>query len=294
MRSLFDNKRLVVIFSILTLGVLVLLSRGLRDIPFREGQSFARSGSSPLPPVPSQIIQSMMNIPIELIVSTWVVVLFIVVLVGFLMTPEWRKRLIRIVIRVGIIYWALYIVFTRYREMIAEMGIDPAALLNAQQTSNAGTQTPPEFASTQTLVIASYIISFGVAVLLIFLAWKAHALWKELSVPSEPPLKKIAQVARSSINDLTAGRESTDVIMNCYYRMSDIVADKRNLERSASMTPGEFAARLGMAGLPADAVGRLTRLFESVRYGSHRSGPGEVREAVESLNAILAYCGESS
>ena len=174
------------------------------------------------------------------------------------------------------------------------MGFDPAALLNTEQSSTTGGQAPPAFASPQTLAIASYIISFGVAVLLIVLAWKAHALWNELKIPPEQPLKKIAKIAQSSINDLTAGRESTDVIMNCYYRMSDIVSDKRNLERSASMTPGEFAARLGMAGLPSEAVGRLTRLFESVRYGSRRSSPGDVREAVESLNAILVYCGESA
>jgi hypothetical protein len=107
-------------------------------------------------------------------------------------------------------------------------------------------------------------------------------------------LKKIAQIARSSIDDLAAGRESTDVIMNCYYRMSDVVSDKRKLERSASMTPGEFAARLEKAGLPSQAVHRLTRLFEGVRYGLRRSGPVEVREAVASLNAILAHCEESA
>lgn len=291
MRSLFDNKRLVIMFSVVTLGVLVLLSRGLRDIPFRDGQSFSQGGSSQLRAVPIQIMQSITSIPIELALVMWAVVIFMILLAGFLMTPEWRKWLIRFVIRVGVTYWALYIVFTRYREMLTEMGINPAAL-NGQVTSATGGEAPPAFASPQTLAIASYIISFTVALLLILLVRKAYTLWNELKVPGMEPLKKIAQVARSSINDLTAGRESSDVIMNCYYRMSDIVSDKRHLERSASMTPGEFAARLGMAGLPSEAVGRLTRLFESVRYGSHRSSPGEVQEAVESLNAILVYCGE--
>jgi hypothetical protein len=293
MRSLLNNKRLVIAISILTLGVLVLLSRGLHDIPFREGQSFATE-SGRIRAVPIQIVESMTSIPLGMVVSMWAILFFIIILVGLLMTPEWRKRLIRAVIRAGITYWALYIVFTRYREMLAEMGVDPTAMEDGGIASASTGQAPPAFASLQAITIASYIISFGVALLLIVVAWKGYALWNEWKAPVAQPLKKIAQIARSSLDDLTAGRESSDVIMNCYYRMSDVVADKKHLERSASMTPGEFAARLEKAGLPSDAVGRLTRLFEGVRYGDHRSGPGEVREAVASLNAILAYCGESA
>jgi uncharacterized membrane protein len=293
MQSLLNNKRLVIAVSVLTIGVMVLLSRGLHDIPFREGQTFA-ADSNRIRAVPIQIIDSMTSIPPGLTIGMWAIVFCMMVLIGMLMTPEWRKRLIRAVIRAGLTYWALYIAFTRYREMLAEMGIDAASLANGGIDPASTGQTPPPFASLQTLTIASYVISFGVALLLIVVAWKGYALWKEWNAPVAQPLKKIAQIARSSLDDLTAGRESTDVIMNCYYRMSDIVSDKKHLERSASMTPGEFAARLEKAGLPSDAVGRLTRLFEGVRYGGHRSGPGEVREAVASLNAILAYCGESA
>jgi hypothetical protein len=294
MRSVFENKRLVILLSVLTLGVLVLLARGLGDIPFRQGQSFARAPSNGIRAVPIQIIQSITDVPLGLLLGMWTIVAFIFVLVGFLMSPEWRKRLIRIVIRVGLTYWALYIVFTRYRDLLAQLGVNPADQKNEDLATAANGVAPPAFASPQTLALASYIVSFGLAVLLIVLGRKAYALWNELRGPDTQPLKKIARIARSSIDDLTAGRESTDVIMNCYYRMGDVISDKRRLERSASMTPGEFAARLEMAGLPSDAVQRLTHLFEGVRYGGHRSGPVEVREAVASLNAILAYCGESA
>jgi Domain of unknown function (DUF4129) len=59
------------------------------------------------------------------------------------------------------------------------------------------------------------------------------------------------------------------------------------------MTPGEFATRLEQAGLPSDAVHRLTHLFERVRYGGHRSATPEVNEAVACLTTILQYCGEA-
>ena len=88
-------------------------------------------------------------------------------------------------------------------------------------------------------------------------------------------------------------RDSTDVIMDCYYRMSDIVFEKKNMDRSASMTPSEFASQLENAGLPSDAVRRLTRLFESVRYGGRKSDSVSVNEAVACLTTILHYCGET-
>jgi hypothetical protein len=105
-------------------------------------------------------------------------------------------------------------------------------------------------------------------------------------------LQALARIARSSLRDLSDGRETTDVIMNCYFRMSDVVWDKRNLQRGPGMTPAEFASRLEEAGLPGDAVRRLTRLFESVRYGDRKAGPKDVNEAVACLTTILQYCEE--
>jgi Lon protease-like protein len=106
-------------------------------------------------------------------------------------------------------------------------------------------------------------------------------------------LEDLARIARTSLRELSDGRETTDVILNCYFRMSDVVADRRNLQRGLGMTPAEFASRLEEAGLPGEAVRRLTRLFESVRYGDRRAGPKEVNEAVACLTTILQYCGEA-
>jgi len=74
--------------------------------------------------------------------------------------------------------------------------------------------------------------------------------------------------------------------------MSDVVASKKNLQRGMSVTPAEFAANLERSGLPGDAVKKLTRLFESVRYGGQKAGPREINEAVVCLTSILQYCGE--
>ena len=106
-------------------------------------------------------------------------------------------------------------------------------------------------------------------------------------------MDEIIKIARSSLRDLSSGRESTDVILKCYFQMNDVVAEKKKVRRDLSVTPAEFATRLERSGLPGDAVRRLTRLFERARYGSRKMEPKDINEAVACLTAILQYCGET-
>ena len=293
MRSLFENKLWIIFLSLLGLGALIVLSVGLRDIPFREGQSFGRNQVGDFSLTPVRDVNQGVEAPIAV---KFGVVAIVVIMFGslvYLLTPEWRKRLIRIMIRVGVTYWALYILFTRYRELLTGMVINANAL-NSQNSAAGDSAPPPAFASAQTISVASYIVSFGLALLLIVLAWKVYSFWREFKESgSGTPLKKIARIARTSLEDLSSGRNSTDVILNCYFRMSDVIADTQKLQRKASMTPAEFALQLERAGLPPDPVKRLTQLFETVRYGGHRSNPREVNEAVSCLTTILHHCGEA-
>jgi hypothetical protein len=270
-----------------------VLAVGLSDVPFRGAQTFRREENARAPgAVPQNLINSMVDIPLWQQISLLLLILIMIVLISALLSPELRKRLILIIIRVGITYWAFYIVFTRYRDMLMQMGLNPSL----QQAGGASTSAdvPPQFLPPQTISLTSYLVSFGIAILLILLAWKLFKFWQEYRASNAGlPLHKIARIARSSLNDLSSGRDSTDVIMNCYFRMSDVVESKRNLSRSKSMTPAEFALRLEQAGLPSDAVNRLTRLFERVRYGGYRSGTTEVNEAVSCLTTILHHCGEA-
>jgi hypothetical protein len=158
----------------------------------------------------------------------------------------------------------------------------------------ANTQPMPTFQPPQVSSTFSYLISFAFAMITIILLWALYRGWKKyVTLNSKKPLDEIARIARISLKDLSSGRDSSDVIINCYLRMSDVVAEKRKLQREIAMTPQEFALRLERAGLPGDAVRRLTRLFEMVRYGDRKSAPKDVTEAVGCLNTILHYCGET-
>lgn len=294
MRSFFENKRLILLFSVLALGALTVLATGLRNVPFRDAQSFRQEGATgDLKKASQGLISSMVDIPFWQQMSLWILILIMVVLLSMLLSRELRKRLLLIIVRVGITYWALYIAFTRYREMLVQMGLMNNRPVDGDITTPGGSPRP-EFIPPQAISLTSYLVSFAIAVLLVLLAWKLFRVWKEYTAANASlPLHKIAGIARSSLNDLSSGRNSTDVIINCYFRMSDVVESKKNFSRNTSMTPAEFATRLEQGGLPADAVHGLTRLFERVRYGAYRSGARDVNEAVACLTTILHHCGET-
>ena len=293
MRSFFTNKFWVILLSSIALGALVGLAIGLGSVPFRDAQVFGRNEARAVGSVSLDVINSVLSISLQTQLIVWILFVLMFVLIGFLLSPEMRKRLIKIAIRVAVTYWALYILFMRYRDVLAQMGLNLASAGNLSN-STANALPPPEFTPPQSVSWISYFVSYAITVLLVFVVWKVYAFWKEINASDlNQPLKKLAKIARSSLDDLSAGRNSTDVIVNCYFRMSDVVAEKRKLHRKAAMTPSEFAVQLEGAGLPADAVQRLTRLFESVRYGSRKTEPKDVNEAVSCLTTILHHCGES-
>lgn len=294
LRSLLEDKRLVLLLSVLAVGALTALAVGLGNVPFRDAQAFGREEARGVASVPVQVASAFADIPAWMHLGMWGLFILMVVLIAALVSPEMRWRLIKNLIRVAVVYWGFYILFTRYREMLAQMAME----INAEGgglVPNATGEVPPEFVAPQGSSALVYLASFLVALFLLWAGWRMYVFWRENFLPrSSQPLQKIARIARASLNDLSSGRDSTDAIMNCYYRMSDVVAENRKLERGSAMTPAEFAIQLERAGLPGDAVRRLTRLFEDVRYGGRRTGAGEANEAIACLATILHYCGEAA
>jgi hypothetical protein len=72
--------------------------------------------------------------------------------------------------------------------------------------------------------------------------------------------------------------------------MSRVVAEAREIRRDKATTPHEFEDVLAQAGLPAEPLHALTKVFEDVRYGGLTPGPAERQAAIVSLEAIAAAC----
>jgi len=291
MRSFFTNKLWIVFVSVLAVGALMGLAIGLKNIPFRSAQAFGRDEAQAAQTAPIDMINTVMSIPLKTQVGFWVLVVTLFVLLGMLLSSEMRKRLLRMLLQVAVTYWAFWLLFSRYPDILSQLGLWFTAHGASPSTTFNGAPVPV-FTPPQSISWTAYLVSFGIAVLLIILAWKLNTVWRELNTPADSSVKKLAGIARSSLRDLSSGRDSTDVIMNCYYRMSDVVLEKKQINRNTSMTPSEFVLYLEQAGLPADAVQRLTRLFESARYGSRKLDSLAVNEAVTCLTTILRHCGE--
>ena len=294
MRSLFENKRLILVLAVLALGALTVLAVSLNEIPFREGQRFGQSEAGRTPQInPQEVINAWVEIPWWKQASVWVLLSVLVILVGSLLSPELRKLFIRRFIRMALTFWGLFYIFKNYGHLIPALNLNIAEGLPAQNSNGLGTASPV-FVPPQVSPVFSYLISFAFALLWLAVIWVLYRGWQKYTalMNTKKPLDEIARIARSSLDDLSAGRDSSDVIINCYLRMSDVVSNKRHLHRADAVTPREFALRLEQAGLPGDAVTRLTHLFEAVRYGDRKSGPKDVNEAVSCLTTILHYCGE--
>jgi len=111
---------------------------------------------------------------------------------------------------------------------------------------------------------------------------------------SEETLDLLAREARSAVEALRSGGDIRNVIIRCYFEMVQVLNRQRGITRKEGMTPREFERRLFELGLPVEPVTKLTRLFESVRYGAKDLGEVEERQALAYLEAIVQASGGRS
>lgn len=220
--------------------------------------------------------------------------LFILLLLAFLslfLTSEGRKRLGLVVIIIILMLAAVYLTRSR-KEESAVLSADPALATAQNQVEIAPTELPLIQSDNIEPEPPSWIVTLagiGLAVLLtvglaLFIRFLTH---KQIETPS---IKAISDEASNTLEALEAGENFEDVIMACYAKMSRIITRDRGLMREAAMTPREFESSLVKLGFPNEPVHNLTHLFEQVRYGHISPSFDGIQTAINSLNAIIAFC----
>ena len=295
MHAFFQRKLWTVILSAIALAALTILAIGLKDFTFRPTLQFQQKDEEQVQITSiKEIVDQIVAVPFQTHLMMWGALLLVVILVGFLLSPELRKRLLLMFLRFALIVLVLlYLLQNGKLPFLKNIQFASQASGNP---NNTGLPAPPVFQPPQVSPLISYVLSLGVALLFMGLVMIVNRWWtkqKQLQA-GELSLDDIAGIARSSLDDISRGRDWENVIINCYARMSQVAVAKRGLHRHKSMTPGEFAFLLKNAGLPTDAIQRLTHLFESARYGGQRSTQKENDEAINCLTAILDYCGETA
>jgi Domain of unknown function (DUF4129) len=284
------RKTWLLLISIGVMLAIVLLASSLHDVHFQPGRpaSVTSSASRLILPVTTETLA---ETPLWKLLVFWAAFAINLILFFYLLPPDVRKRVIRQMIRFALTI--LILIFAlRYRLIRI-----PFLNLNSpgqpgQQPLNLGSNLPPPIFQPPALTPwMTYLITIGVLLLVLILVWAASTWWSRSRARQFSPLDAIASIAQNSLGDLASGRNLGDVIIKSYARMSEVVSSKRGFHRNIAMTPREFADRLDRAGLPGDPIMRLTRLFESVRYGARSSTQSDINEAVECLNSILRACG---
>jgi len=250
-------------------------------------QAFRSEGRPVFPSIPVPV-----NIMRLLIACVWL--LFILSIIIFIISPEARRDMLKRIMRFILLFLLIYGLMHVMQDLVqqpepqiqepgasGELGEEPVEPLPA----------PPDFVVNPPGWFVTGVTIFLIC-LLLGIGW---FIWRYFSRLGDEPatLERLAHEAQEALKGLQAGADLRDVIMRCYFEMSQILNNERGLRRQQAMTPREFETYLAESGLQSEHIQRLTRLFESVRYGNKSPGRQEEQEAITCLTVISQTYGRS-
>ena len=290
------NRALRLILIAIALIAMILLSAGLSHVTLDAGIPFSdlwaflvnefRGGLFMRP----EVIGTMEAEALVRIIQILYFIAFVsfpIVVIMIIVSPELRKRVIRMLIQFALIALAISL-FTQNRTQVeSEERLDPPAQLVPPSAGEISSITE-EFQSqvSQTVVwTASLMLALVIAGIVAYIVIRLRP-----NRSPRPSLESLATRAESAAENLLRGGDFRDTILKCYADMNRIAKEHRGLQRDDSLTAREFTDYLVRAGLPEEPVRELTALFEEVRYGHKSYSDREAQVAVNSLQAIAVAC----
>lgn len=291
--NLFRQKRpFLLLVGFLSILAVVLLAASLDRLTLKPAAPFlpaveSEGGQPPVTRPPDILFWYLIIVVIGVLTVATMVALFFV-------PAKQRRRLLLTLLMITFLLVVAALFISRQGEAV-EIPVEQNALATEAPaevaTPEAEEEIPPsEFVAPPISPWLSFAVAFSLFAAVTLVLWLA---WRARRSGGEERFEELAQIARQTLDDLQAGKDYGDTVIECYARMAEAVGERRGLKRRAHMTPSEFAAALERARLPGDAVRRLTRLFEAVRYGGRKSTPQDIAEAMECLTAILDGCREA-
>jgi len=278
----------------------MLLAAGLSDFELQPGRPFpfavlgdSQSGqdSNAAPPGLPPLLLTWWGL---LAVGAFLGLITLWILV-FILRPQARKYLLTRLASYILLLLLIYALFNALQDRIPTADAEPeppvGTLLGERPTPGEGIPSLPTFiANPPGWLVTSITLAFFS--LLLGLSWW---LWRRYGpLPAPPPADRLAREARQAVDALRRGGNLKDTVMDCYLKMIRILQEQRHLERSQTMTPREFEHYLRQTGLTDEHIRRLTRLFESVRYGAAPPSRQDEQEAIACLSAIVKAYGQPS
>ncbi len=285
-----QHKRLLaLVFSGIAIIVTVILAAGLSGIRLQPGRPFPLAafiqpggGAAELPFL-GQVFIVLLRM---LLLAVWI--LLPLAIIYLIISPSARRRALREFLALLPLFVLLYLLLRasyntvrREEQQLMQMP-DTAPQVSPLLSEPALLTSPPEwFVFAASLAVALLIIAP-----LVGIAW---FLWQRRR-RRQAGLERLAEEAQAALAAIQSGADLRNAIVRCYVEMARIVREQRGIRRESARTATEFAEDLERAGLPGEDVQRLTKLFESVRYGAKLTGEAEEREAIAALASIAQAC----
>ena len=285
MKRLFGSKTAILILGGLSILVIVYLIASLGGLVLKLAKPFAYVQETEAIP-PGGLPTWNGFVFVAVFMAALLIILY------FLLPPDQRKKFLWALARLALVGIIIFLILSKLSlgnplepppetPAAGAVTLVPGPTETLEPAVTPSVFTPPQVSSWTSYLVA-LVLLLAVAGVWGWLVWRKRKMG--------PPYDALAGIARSALDDIEAGKDWGDAILNSYYRMNRAVADWRGIRRRESMTPAEFAGYLVSAHLPREAVDRLTALFERVRYGGKKSTRKDIQEAVDCLTAISDYC----
>lgn len=281
-----------------TIVAIMLLSASLSGFELFPGESFPvwifgflsdepqPERVSVAPPSLALNLAGILTFLFLLILTVWVII--------FIIRPELRKYMLKRLISYLFFLSLIYILLSNIPRLnfLSEGEGDTASGLSDQAIQvEVPPPTPTLIADPPQWLVVGITLAF-IAGLLAIVWW----LWQRRPQPDYQgdTLAVLALQAQQTVKALNTGSDLKDTVMRCYRDMHQVLSEQRGIKRQQAMTPREFEKHLSEIGLRDKHIKRLTRLFESVRYGTNVSSERDKREAMDCLRAIARAYGRSA
>jgi hypothetical protein len=194
-----------------------------------------------------------------------------------------RRRNETLSVLVQLILFVVALILLRRRQLAGQLDLNIPRISPLSDLSN---ESLPQSFPLQIPEWLVFLCSMGLVALIAVAFW---LIWRNRGEPALT-LERLAQEAQTAVDELQDGGDLRSVILRCYSEMCQVLSRQRGIQRDRAMTPREFESRLVELGLPAAPVGRLTLLFEQVRYGARLPDKDAEQQAMDCLAAIVAAC----
>src|SRR5215216_3657818 len=144
MRSFFQKKLWIISLATLALAALTILALSLDEVPFNDAQLYAKEQRAELPPISVQaVVDAWTSVPLWNQIVLWSLIGVMIILLGLLLSPEMRKRLLRMFVRMVLTFFGIWYLLKNYGPQL--FGLQPfgGTPVEAGQPTNAPPM--PEF-----------------------------------------------------------------------------------------------------------------------------------------------------